>query len=385
MELITLQKCFLSVVLFTVCGIWSLSTFFENSSKLFHEWKSFDTVGYGMDRHISPSDIFQKEPRHRKVLILTYMRSGSTLLGDILQHHPGSFYGFEPLRYIDEDIHKGKNVSFFNGTTRNFDLADLKRIHTEMIYRWFTCDFDNINIKDLKSQFIGMFSNNLSKYAKCLKSPLLSINICIAILRNQCHNSTVRIVKTIRMKMESVTLLLKWLPELKVIHLLRDPRGKIISEVGARMSAILSYVGFTSRTCDGILADTKVTDYLKAIYPSRVRVLLYETLATKPIQTTKRTYTFLDMEYSNSTINLVRHFTLSGGSEDCTWCTKRTNSSARAYLWRSSIDLGLLALIDRQCSFLYRKVGYVSPFPPEQIRNIRKPLIIPTPFTKGSL
>ncbi|XP_021362261.1 uncharacterized protein LOC110456049 isoform X2 [Mizuhopecten yessoensis] len=313
------------------------------------------------------------------------MRSGSTLLGDILQHHSNSFYAFEPLRYIDEDVNKGKNISFFNGTTRYLNISDVTTIHAEMVYRWLTCDFDNINIKDIQSRFIGTFSHNLSKYAKCLKTQLLSINICITILRNQCHNATVRIVKTIRMKMESAIMLMKWLPELRIIHLLRDPRGKMASELGARMSAVLSFVGFATRTCEGITTDTRVTDYLRTLYPNRIRVLLYEKLATTPIETTKNIYNFLNMEFSNSTIGLVREFTQSGGSDDCTWCTKRTNSRSRAYLWRSTIDLGLVALIDRQCYFLYRKVGYISIFPPEEIRNVAKPLIAQTSFTNGAL
>ena len=36
----------------------------------------------------------------RHVLILTSWRSGSTFLGDILNHYPGTFYSFEPLHYI---------------------------------------------------------------------------------------------------------------------------------------------------------------------------------------------------------------------------------------------------------------------------------------------
>jgi len=36
----------------------------------------------------------------KHVLILTSWRSGSTFLGDILNHYPGTFYTFEPLHYI---------------------------------------------------------------------------------------------------------------------------------------------------------------------------------------------------------------------------------------------------------------------------------------------
>jgi hypothetical protein len=39
--------------------------------------------------------------KHAKhILVITSWRSGSTFLGDILNHYPGTFYTFEPLHYL---------------------------------------------------------------------------------------------------------------------------------------------------------------------------------------------------------------------------------------------------------------------------------------------
>ena len=35
------------------------------------------------------------------ILIATSWRSGSTFLGDLLNHYPGTFYSFEPVHYIN--------------------------------------------------------------------------------------------------------------------------------------------------------------------------------------------------------------------------------------------------------------------------------------------
>ena len=35
----------------------------------------------------------------RQILVATTWRSGSTFLGDLLNHYPGVFYYFEPLHY----------------------------------------------------------------------------------------------------------------------------------------------------------------------------------------------------------------------------------------------------------------------------------------------
>ena len=50
------------------------------------------------------------------VLIVAYMRTGSTLVGSLFQEYPGSFYVFEPLRAIldvfeDAQKHNNKTVT----------------------------------------------------------------------------------------------------------------------------------------------------------------------------------------------------------------------------------------------------------------------------------
>ena len=36
----------------------------------------------------------------KNILLATSWRSGSTFLGDLLNHYPGTFYSFEPLHYL---------------------------------------------------------------------------------------------------------------------------------------------------------------------------------------------------------------------------------------------------------------------------------------------
>jgi hypothetical protein len=52
------------------------------------------------------------------VIILTYMRSGSSVTGDILQQNNNVFYVFEPLRILQDLIKHEKPVQWFNGTIR---------------------------------------------------------------------------------------------------------------------------------------------------------------------------------------------------------------------------------------------------------------------------
>ena len=52
-----------------------------------------------------------------QILILTYMRSGSSLTGDIMQQSPESYYHFEPLYALNEaDVNY--TVNYVNGSNR---------------------------------------------------------------------------------------------------------------------------------------------------------------------------------------------------------------------------------------------------------------------------
>ena len=43
------------------------------------------------------------------VIIAAYMRTGSTLMGGMFHHHPGTFYLFEPIRHIFDAFTGARN------------------------------------------------------------------------------------------------------------------------------------------------------------------------------------------------------------------------------------------------------------------------------------
>src|SRR5205807_1430880 len=50
-----------------------------------------------------------------KILLVTYFRSGSSFLGDLLQQNPSTFYSFEPLHYMTTGmrIHEDREEEAF--------------------------------------------------------------------------------------------------------------------------------------------------------------------------------------------------------------------------------------------------------------------------------
>ena len=53
------------------------------------------------------------------VLLVTYMRSGSSWLGDITKQAEGSFYVYEPFQFvIEQGYYTNGSVCFYNDTCR---------------------------------------------------------------------------------------------------------------------------------------------------------------------------------------------------------------------------------------------------------------------------
>ena len=70
------------------------------------------------------------------VIVVTYMRSGSSLTGDILQQSPGAFYIYEPLRELEKLANQpGSNLMFVNGTVRY-----LKQFNNVLFYLFFNSE-----------------------------------------------------------------------------------------------------------------------------------------------------------------------------------------------------------------------------------------------------
>lgn len=142
------------------------------------------------------------------VLLLSSMgRSGSSFLGALLSSLPGSFYFYEPLRRLEQ----------WKLLTEEIGVKSLKAV--------FTCNLT----EPVRSALTARNSRKISlQDARLCSSP----NACFSAnaVEAACRRKRFRVVKTIRSRVS-------WLPELlkdaevnlRVIHLVRDPRGSITS------------------------------------------------------------------------------------------------------------------------------------------------------------
>ncbi|XP_021362871.1 carbohydrate sulfotransferase 1-like [Mizuhopecten yessoensis] len=324
-------------------------------------------------------NLFQPHRKVSHVLIVTHPRSGSTLTGDIIQKSGSSFYAFEPLRFAGESIQLGQPVIYLNGTQRVYNNSrDAVWVEADILYRWFTCDFCRVNIQDLKSKFIESFSTNLREYAVCLNRYRFNpLPRCLSQLRKTCEQATVRSIKTVRLQnLESIPILLRRLPSLKVIYLVRDPRGRLASQAALDPTEWNIVEDQAETMCTQMYQEFRYIAKIWKHLAGRLKILMYEKFAKDPIDVSKRLFEFLDIdftEYLQFFVKTVTHVDLD--KTGCYWCTKRTNSRETATRWRRGIEYSHVKKIDDQCSDVYNELGYMKIRNEHHLRNMSLSII----------
>ncbi|XP_064604632.1 carbohydrate sulfotransferase 1-like [Liolophura sinensis] len=172
---------------------------------------------------------------------------------------------------------------------------------------------------------------------------------CAEELGSASLGSPIRVIKTIRTPMRFVTELLKKDPSVKVIHLLRDPRGLINSwityDYKPKKDILPQYV------CNLIGDDLKTRYELEKQYPGTFLEVIYEDLAQHPMEMLHKIYGWLGVPVDPKVtdwLNKSTHSDKDGKFLD----TYKKNSTAAAYSWIKKISVERLNLINKFCGDL---------------------------------
>lgn len=139
-------------------------------------------------------------------------------------------------------------------------------------------------------------SEGFNNYTKCTDGMRTKAEYCFPVLNMECNESSIRSVKTVRMTMKSVLEVLKQDPDIKVLHLLRDPRAVAYSRTKHP-----SFRGISSKDmvyeaglyCDQALRDVKLACELSQTFPRTFYRVIYEQLSRNLTQGAIGIYNFL--------------------------------------------------------------------------------------------
>ncbi|XP_060083157.1 carbohydrate sulfotransferase 1-like [Ylistrum balloti] len=334
------------------------------------ERRELENTNVNTDRKQAVVDIEERRDATREksqdgaqVLLVTYLRSGSTFLGEIVQQIDRLMYRFEPLqRYMEPGQYISRNKGFCFLSNDSCSPAPKMEYNSlmDVFRKFYKCDLLNLN-----RNFVKGVSSSFARKCYVETDP----GKCLSDMIKYCQSS-VRITKTIRLSMDVVQDLMKEFPKLKVIHLLRDPRGMIASRLKTITHLHFKDAGMPTiarAVCDKYNRDIQIGQLLKKKYPSRFKTVLYEQIAEETLKHSIQIFNFLELTpNSNFKTWLAEH--ISGDQKSThppdkrnrAFSTVRANSSATASSWRSRLKFNQVKEIDNECSQFYDYSGYLA-------------------------
>ena len=243
---------------------------------------------------------------------------------------------------------------------------------TEELHKWFQCRYGDLDIFSLVDHFHKQFSRSMRILVQCWAMKhrtLKALKQCLPDAIKMCQNAKQRLFKFIRLPMRVIKNVFNLYPNLQVIHLIRDPRGSLTSQVKLKIFKWGDIATTSKARCDRISDDLNISVILNQQDDKRVKILAYESLAENPINTAKRMYKYIGMPVMKYVTDYVRKLTLEGRRKSCLFCVVRSNSTKTAYSWRDVIRYEDMVAIDNSCPVVYSFMGYQRFNSQAELRN----------------
>ncbi|XP_067091159.1 LOW QUALITY PROTEIN: carbohydrate sulfotransferase 1-like [Osmerus mordax] len=350
-------------------------------------------------------------PPRRHILLFATTRSGSSFTGQLLNQHPGVFYAFEPLYHIQQ--------AFTNSSSRlrrSLDRRALLGAYRDLLLNLYSCDLTFLEsyIRPRPQDHLtGAFFRRSSSQALC--SPPVcpeaweagagglpdeawcprrcgALNLTLAsaacLARRHVAIKTVRVpeVGDLRTLTEDLRL------DLRIVHLVRDPRAVLASRMVAfpeqfrpwkiwnatgRRPHYLDLSQITS-TCRDMAVSVETGLSRPAWLRGRYVLLRYEDLALRPEEKARELYRFLGLEMEESVrawISLNTNGSVVSPSDwNYRYSTSR-DSRATAESWRLRLGFHVVRTVQTLCNDTLSLLGYRTVLSGDELRNMSHSLV----------
>jgi hypothetical protein len=186
--------------------------------------------------------------------------------------------------------------------------------------------------------------------------------------RAKCETARLWATKTVRGTMEELDEMMEINPNMRIIHLIRDPRAVVVSR-----STNYSFRGIYSGDIHGrkvlgggnkvheahIYCGTVVKDILhrhelESAYPGRIIQVIYDDFAQNPVHYAQAVYKFLDEDIPKELGAWIRNNTQGRRSDQ--------NAKIRMNAWKSKITYIEGENILHECEQFYKLLNYKWPY-----------------------
>ena len=294
-------------------------------------------------------------PVRKNLVILSPARGGSTLLGSFFNNNPQVMYCYEPL------FHVGK---MFNVEVHPFleELKEYKETSIKVMDGFFQCDFSNVTEAFFSAFASGVSHRNQSKSLTKTYLPQVS-NASLSEACNQYNHTVVKILSC-RLPNRTIQNLEELFQQkhgydVRLVHLVRDPRAVIYSRVKLGWIKDQRSPGFSREVheiCDLILENVQFgllspPPWLK----NRFKVIRYEDLALNTLNVTQELYKFAGFDWSASVDEWISTLAKNTEKEDPFSVYK--NALISVGRWKNAPE-PFIRTVENNCGDLMNFLGY---------------------------
>ena len=171
--------------------------------------------------------------------------------------------------------------------------------------------------------------------------------------------------KVLRFTVDNFDSFLMSRDNIKLIHLIRDPRAIINSRIGANFFPTKDVLSIAEVLCNKMLHDYQAGRKLLIQYPKRFRFVYYEDLTDNPLNKIKALYRYLGFSLDETKYSRVVNIKTLGSSNNKTQRQRNT-----AFWWRMKMDWTLIKQIDHLCYNVYDVLGYTAFSTNDELLNL---------------
>ncbi|XP_034428568.1 carbohydrate sulfotransferase 2 [Hippoglossus hippoglossus] len=355
--------------------------------------------------------------KRQLIYVLTTWRSGSSFFGELFNQNPDVFFLYEPMWHIWQKLYPGDAVSL-QGAAR------------DMLSSLYRCDLSVFQLynspggKNFTS--LGLFGATLNKvvcsyplcsaYRKevvgmvddkvCKKCPPQSLRL----LEEECLKYNTIVIKGVRILDVNVLAPLMEDPslDLKVIHLVRDPRAVANSRIKSRHGLIrenlqvvrsrdpklrrIPFVdpGHKANKKDGsdyhsigameVICDRTSRTLRTALNPptwlkGKYMAVRYEDLVENPVKTLRNIYRFANLTSNHEIESFALNMTSGSSSSSKPFIVSSRNATQAASAWRTVLSIQQIKQVEDYCHHSMSVLGYERVRTAGEAKDMSKPLL----------
>ncbi|XP_067139246.1 carbohydrate sulfotransferase 3-like [Centruroides vittatus] len=272
-----------------------------------------------------------------RILLITFLRGGSTFLGDLMQQNPKTFYFYEPLHFL--------------GVRKKFNSYETSKIFNTLSHL-FRCQFnETIEYNRYLPKYSFMFNQNKYLMSNCKNTVL-----CRDIKYHYkiCSQSQSILMKVARLNLKDALVFLKQNSDLdiKLVYLSRDPRAILNSRKEMNWCTDVK-CNTPFFLCNEMRSD------LEALNTSNMSLhwIKYEDLSLHPENMARNLYKGLSIPFRSEAARFLQTHTNSQSKRKDFYSTYRKSSTAPLQ-WIRRLSFKEIDRIQKECGDVMNKLGY---------------------------